>query len=210
MKTLRHLLIIAFIFFAAHNVFSQDYQNLAKLICEEINTVRTQPLSYVQYLESLIPLFDGKIFNRLIGNPLRTKEGVKAVNEAIKFIKTSKSMNSLVMSEGLSKAALDHANDLGLTGLAGHEGSDGSYAEQRINRYGTWTIRIGENISYGRDVPRDIVSDLIIDDGVSDRGHRKNIFNPDFNLIGVALGKHAKYGIVCVITFAAKYEEKKL
>jgi uncharacterized protein YkwD len=48
---------------------------------------------------------------------------------------------------------------------------------------------------------------LIIDDGVLDRGHRANIFKPEFEVLGVSCGNHERYGTVCVMTFAAGYTE---
>jgi len=43
---------------------------------------------------------------------------------------------------------------------------------------------------------------LVIDDGVPSRGHRNNIFNIDFNLVGSALSKHKVYNWCCVIDFS--------
>jgi uncharacterized protein YkwD len=45
---------------------------------------------------------------------------------------------------------------------------------------------------------------LIIDDGVTDRGHRKNIFSRAFGTAGAACGPHPRFGNVCVIDFAAR------
>lgn len=49
----------------------------------------------------------------------------------------------------MADAARDHAEDIGPKGIAGHEGSDGSTMQDRIERYGDWSGYIGENISFG-------------------------------------------------------------
>jgi hypothetical protein len=43
------------------------------------------------------------------------------------------------------------------------------------------------------------VQDLLIDDGVPDRGHRRNIYEPSARFVGVACGLHPRYGGMCVI-----------
>ena len=114
-------------------------------------------------------------------------------------------MNLLIPSEGVSLAASDHALDLSLTGDTGHIGSDRSEFSARNERYGQWLISIGEVISYGPTTGREIVIGLLIDDGVSDRGHRATLLNPNFRLVGIAIEEHPAYGNVCVIEFAEDY-----
>ncbi len=79
----------------------------------------------------------------------------------------------------------------------------------RMNRYGRWGVIWGENLSYGHSSARDIVLALIIDDGLPGRKHRKNIFNPAFNVAGAAYGAHARYRSVCSIEFAGAFAEFK-
>jgi uncharacterized protein YkwD len=47
---------------------------------------------------------------------------------------------------------------------------------------------------------------LLIDDGVSSRGHRKNLLNGAYHKIGVATGTHPEYGHLCVMDFAGGYQ----
>jgi hypothetical protein len=53
-----------------------------------------------------------------------------------------------------------------------------------------------------------IVMTLIVDQGVRDRGHRRNIFYRYFKVGGAACGPHARYGTMCVIDFAEGFVEK--
>jgi hypothetical protein len=180
---------------------------LEKELIEEINFARKYPQSYQSLLEKNRTYYRGKRLEIPGKIPVVTKEGLPALNEAIRYLNTAPSAPALILSHGMSLGARDHVRDQ-QSGSAGHFGRDGSNAGSRVNRYGAWRKSIGENIEYGSDDARSIVTNMIIDDGVSDRGHRTNLFNPDFRMIGVACGPHRVYRSMCVFTFAGAYSEK--
>jgi len=177
-------------------------------VVAELALARSNPKAYAGFLREYRSMIRGNLYEKPDEIPVMLEEGVRAVDEAIAFLEKQKPIEALAASRGLCRAAADHARDQGPRGATGHNGSDGSDPFDRMERYGSWERTAGENIAYGRDDARGIVIQLIVDDGVRSRGHRANIFNPDFKVVGVAVGPHKVYGFVCVQDFAGGFEEK--
>jgi len=179
-----------------------------RLILDEINLARTNPAGYIKYLEEFKPRFKGLEISFPDGHTLVTNEGIAALNDAITFLREQKPLPPFELRKGLTLAARDHLKDLITTGKSGHFGSDGSKPEDRASRYGAWKDSVGENIVYDTRSARDTVIGLIIDDGVANRGHRRNLFKLTFHAIGLAMGEPSKTPALTVITFAGDFTDK--
>lgn len=182
---------------------SHARNSLERGVIEELNLARTRPRLYADFIKEYRKLYKGN-YMYFPGRSVRiaTSEGVGAVDEAIRFLRNQKSLAPLNPSQGLAEAAADLVEDQRSSGETGHYGRQSGSMSSRIERYGQWQGGIGENISYGFKEPRLVVIQLIVDDGVRNRGHRKNIFNPAFRRAGAACGTHSEYGSMCVIDFA--------
>jgi hypothetical protein len=184
--------------------------SLEKEIILEINKLRTNPKRYAEdYIAPLAKKYNRRLLYYPGDQPLLTKEGVNALYECVRDLKRQQPLPIIYPSEGLTQAARDHVNDQSKTGHTGHQGSDRSSMRNRVERYGTWDKRIAENIAYGGKTAQQIVIYLLIDDGVRDRGHRKNFLNPDFRMVGVATGNHPEYGLMSVMDFAGGFKTTK-
>jgi uncharacterized protein YkwD len=66
----------------------------------------------------------------------------------------------------------------------------------RLKRFLPQFKALGENIAFGSyklNAGKRNVLALLVDDGVPSRGHRTNLFSPNFNIIGSATGPHNGY-----------------
>ena len=175
----------------------------------ELNKVRSNPKRYAEeYLEVLHSNFKGKLFTYPGQITVKTQEGIQPLEECIKVLKKTDPRPILMPSEGLSKAAAELMKDQQKNGGIGHISRKGLNPQKRIEKYGTWNICSLEDITYGSSEARQIVISLLIDDGVPNRGHRKNILNPCSRFAGVSKGGHPTYQSMCVIDYAGDYKSK--
>lgn len=171
---------------------------LTREIVAEINFARTQPRAYAERLRSYRALFRGKVV-RYPGNEdgLLTSEGVKAVDEAIRFLEGQIPLEPVSASVLLAQAAGDHVSEQGPTGAVGHISTDGANPRQRVQRRGGGNY-VAEVITYGPPSAVEVVRQLIVDDAVPGRGHRKTLFSAEMRFAGVACGAHRVYRTMCV------------
>ena len=174
----------------------------------EINRVRSNPGSYIQYLQPMLTYAKDKLetfgkgeknysltFTSSVKNGEEIKtvdttwhfvnvEEVKAITTLIDDLKKLKPLSVLKPDSGIYKAAKKHADDQNQhEWTLMHTGSDGSAPWDRILRFSPTMSFGNENIAGNSKKiisARDIVIQLLIDDGIPGYGHRYNILNPSW------------------------------
>ncbi len=124
------------------------------------------------------------------------------------FLSHQTALPALEPNPVLEQSAGDHVREQGASGLVGHFSVDGANLGDRIDRYGEWIGTVAEDIGYGYTTGVEVARQLIVDDGVFDRGHRKAIFNPELRQFGVVCGPHKTYVMMCVIDFGSAVRPK--
>ena len=146
--------------------------------------------------------YDGQLFSEtflkayISEKRLENNSYIKSLRRDLKKVKQLK---ALMPEQDLTSVARDHARLMGEKGRTGHDGFKKRFEPLMGKPY----LHVGENCSYGYERAIDIVLSLLIDDGIKDVGHRKNILAPDFNAVGVAIRPHKTYRVNCVMDFGS-------
>jgi uncharacterized protein YkwD len=187
----------------ASALHAQTSPTLEDAVLERINFARTNPKGYAEMLRVYRGYFDGEIVY-MPGdyNGLLTREGVAAVDETIAFLEKQAPIPPLSRADVLALTAVDFSREQGALGARGHRGQDGSDPGGRVKRHGG-DIFVGEAIAYGFDNAEEVVRQMIVDDGVPDRGHRKLLFDPKLRFAGIGCGPHSKMEHICVVDLSA-------
>lgn len=174
-----------------------------------LNAVRADPAGFAEKLRTFRGYFHGTSYvvpGRMERNI--TEEGVGAVDEAIAFLARQRTLRPMSPADTLADAAADHVAEQGGVGSVGHGGEDGSSPGDRVRRHGGGDY-VAEVIEYGASDPVDAVRQLIVDDGVPDRGHRSILFDPSLRFAGVSCGQHRAYRTMCVIDFGVERDGRE-
>lgn len=102
--------------------------------------------------------------------------------------------SDLTYDKDLERAAQEHANWMAEHKKFSHQGKNGSSVTDRVKR--SWRT-IGENIAFGQTTEKSVMEDWM-----DSRGHRANILNENFKLIGVGIAASADGKIYWVVVFA--------
>jgi uncharacterized protein YkwD len=175
---------------------------LERDVLDALNASRTAPAGYADALKSYRGLFKANVVT-IPGNPIdfETVEGTVPVDEAITFLAAQKPLGALGPSPLLAAAAADHVAEQSLSGRTGHFSADGSAPGDRVVKRGGGPL-VAEVIAYGAVDAADVIRQLVVDDGVPDRGHRATLFSGHLRYAGVACGPHPEFKTMCVIDMA--------
>jgi uncharacterized protein YkwD len=140
-----------------------------------------------------------KLFLKEVALPYIKKNDLsrnRYAKSLIRELERRDSIPPLKFNNSLQKLSDDFAEEAGRKGWVGHR-----RVNQRFEKYANHIDLTAENLQYGFDDPLDIVMDLLIDIDISNLGHRKNILNPNFSIIGVSINKHKSYEFITVMSF---------
>lgn len=190
------------------NNLDYEFTDLRQGILAELNRLRASPNSYIQILEEEMQYFNDLTLQRPGYPKLETYEGAEGYRQAVEFLRKQKPVNTLTFDDDLALSANDHLEDIGEKGLYTHEGSDGRTVSERIEKYIEWEVACCELIDVAFKRPQDVLISLLVDDGVKEKPHRVHLFREEFTHIGIAVGEHKEYDVVCVMDLVGGKREK--
>lgn len=148
--------------------------NEEQAMINEINLVRSNPAGYVTYVEQYIrDIKSGKAFG----------SSATAAYELIDELKKTAPLSVLQPAECLYQAAKQHGEEAIRKGSSDHQGMDGSWPWDRVKRGCTQMQDGNENLVGGPSNVREAVMLLLVDDGISNRGHRRTLLNKDWQYV---------------------------
>jgi len=154
-----------------------------------INLCRMQPRLFTKTI----------LKNYLAANP--GMDSNPYVISLIANLKNSKPRHPLQPEKDLYVNAEKWAEQTGKSGETGH----GDFNKRFKSFMHKNNVMVGENCDYGYNDPLTIVLDLLIDEGIEDLGHRRNILAAGYNNIGVSIKPHKGYTWDCVMDFEGDF-----
>ncbi len=117
-------------------------------------------------------------------------------NSLVKTLRTMAPVHPIFPEFKLFQSALCHARTSGKSGYVGHDRQKDPKTGSKCNSYYT-----GECCSYGYEDGLGVIIQLLIDNNVPSLGHRILCLTHGFNMVGISIQPHQRYGFNCVLDF---------
>ena len=187
------------------------------IMVNEINKVRGNPKSYIPVVERYIELQE-RYLNRIksgkskitstsgtmtksngikntksISGAAVVVRNIKAAKELIIELRNMKPLNELLFCQSIDSITNLHGKYLDSVNVSGHFGLNGQTLTDRFE--GLKLKEVTENVCsvgsfiYTTKNVTPIILMLLVDGGIKDRAHRKNILNPKSKFIGIYMSK---------------------
>jgi uncharacterized protein YkwD len=177
-----------------------DYETLKKIKKASFHPLCNRKSNNVVFYTNMARV-DGALFVETVLKPYLELVGDTAfspyLQSLITTLNSKKNQTPLKHDLWLEMMAKSYATYSGRKGIIGHNRFD-----QRFQLLISLRKTVGENCSYGEESAVGVVVQLLIDEGVANLGHRKNILSNTFKKIGVGFAPHRGYGINCVHEFS--------
>ena len=175
-------------------------------LIKEVNELRKNPAAYARKLEKNKGYFqkEKKKDKYIWKHPdaergVYSEEGPAAYDEAINFLKKTKSVAALTASKGLNKIAADFLVEYQKDADANVE------IDPVVDKYGTIEGNFKRMVQFGSPTAELVVVHLVVCDGDKSRGYREVLLNSALKQIGVAHGSHDSYRQCSVIVECEKF-----
>ena len=172
-------------------------------LVSEINMMRTNPKRYANKVLKYCDYFKGKDL-RIPGSiPIKTQEGAEAYKDAADFLIQQSRIEPFEASKGLCKIAEEFLkevqrcdpNDLASINM-----------EEIIAKQGSFSGSFSRAIDFGGETPEQVLVNLIVCDGDSNRSQRGSLFSTELKKVGVANGKHDVFRHCTVILSCTQFD----
>jgi hypothetical protein len=199
-------LMTAFLLFSLESK-AQQYPGFSDKVIAELNTADNT--SYLTPDEKELILLmnmvrhDGSTFWEKLAAPYIQQNEIPATRytrSLEKDLRATPRLVKLAPHKTLFDAAKKHAVASGKAGDLGHDSTAGTF-EERLTPLRSEFNYLLENCDYGSSKAMDILMNLMIDEGIPDVGHRKNILSDKVDAVGVSIAPHKTYRFTSVQVF---------
>ena len=180
-------------------LFSQTTEEL--LMAKEINELRTNPKSFIGDIEEYI-MFQVKSSEDIKNgtSSIKSSDGKKDLEVINRNIEAAKEVIDILENmEPLSKVHFNidmymitkaHGEYLTNNNKFSHRGENNSTLSDRFNNINVEDLSENiTNVGFRRSTFKPLIIQLLIDSGIENRSHRKNLLDPNDKFISIYIGK---------------------